>query len=287
MPGYETNASLILEGGGMRGLYTAGVLDLFLDEGIYFKKLCAVSAGACHACSYLSRQRDRARRTVMDFLHDPDYATIKSIRETGDLFSKKLVYDEIPNKLLPFDYDTFRKGSFEFDAVVTNIHTGKAEYKRVRDMQTDIEIIRASSSLPYVSQKVEIDGQFYMDGGIADSIPYAYSKSQGNKKHVIILTRHSEYRKTPDRLASTLGRAVYKNYPEFRETMKQRHLNYNKTVFEILLDKLKEEIIVISPRETVKAGRIEKDPRRLQKLYDQGYNDAKEKLPELMDYLRR
>ena len=275
---------LILEGGGMRGIYTAGVLDFFLDDHIKLRRIYAVSAGACHACSYLSGQKDRARRTVMDYLKDPRYATFRSLRKTGDLFSREFVYDEIPNKLLPFDYDAFKESDFDFTVVVTNIRSGKAEYKKVHDLKSEIDIIRASSSLPYVSKKVEIDGEYYMDGGISDSIPYERSCEDGNCRNIVVLTRQLGYEKKPDSMVY-LGRMLYRRYPELVESMKTRHQRYNDALLNILRGMKDGRVLIICPKSSVKVGRLEKDPERLYELYIQGYNDAKEKSAQLHKFL--
>ena len=159
-------AGLVLEGGGMRGLFTAGVLDYFIDLGMEFQEVYGVSAGICNACSYLSKQRGRSLRVNTDYLEDPRYCSVESLIKTGDLFGADMLYRIIPDELDPYDYETFQKYPGKAYAVVTNCETGKAEYMRLRRMDKDIQAVRASSSMPMVSRMVEIEGQLYLDGGI-------------------------------------------------------------------------------------------------------------------------
>lgn len=175
-------AGLILEGGGMRGVYTAGVLDCFLDEGLFFNRCYGVSAGAGQACSYLSRQRGRGRATAMDYLRDKRCARLWSLRRTGDYFGAEFLYDLLPNEIYPYDYDAFQAYTGTFYTVVTNCDSGEAEYVPVRDMRRDIIYVRASSSLPLLSRMVEAGGRRYLDGGIADSIPLRRAEADGCEK---------------------------------------------------------------------------------------------------------
>lgn len=164
-------AGLVLEGGGMKGMYTAGVLDFFLDKGLDFSSVYGVSAGACHMCSYLSKQRGRALDVGIDYLDSKKYCSVESLLTTGDLFNVKTAYHLIPEYLNPYDYAAFDRYEGRAYAVVTNIVTGKPEYLRIRDMKKDIDAIRASASLPLVSRNVKIGGKLYLDGGIADAVP--------------------------------------------------------------------------------------------------------------------
>ncbi len=172
----------MLEGGGMKGVYTAGVLDFFLDKGIEFSSVYGVSAGACSMCSYLSKQRGRALAVNIDYLDRWDYCSLKSLLKTGDLFNVDMCYHQIPEKLNPYDFDVFDQYQGKAFSVATNIETGRPEYFRIRDMLKDIDKIRASASLPLVSRNVEIDGGLYLDGGISDAIPLQRSIMDGNRK---------------------------------------------------------------------------------------------------------
>jgi len=278
------NAGLILEGGGMRGVYTAGVLDCFLDYDIEFSACYGVSAGACHCCSFLSKQRKRAFNINVDYLDNKNYASFYSLLTTGNFFGKEFLYDEIPNKLNPYDYETFDKYKGEFKAVLSNVEIGKAEYISIKDLHKDIIYICASSSLPFLSKIVEIDGKKYLDGGISDSIPLKKSQEDGNSKNVVILTRDKTYRKEKSSV-SKLAKVVYRKYPNIETLLKNRYKMYNETVKYIEECEEREEIFVIRPENKVDIGRIEKNKSKLESLYIQGYNDAKKRIDELKDFL--
>lgn len=269
------DAGLILEGGGMRGVYTAGVLDFFLDKELEFKEVYGVSAGSCHMCSYLSKQRGRAFRVSTDYLDNPEYLGLRSLAKTGNLFGVKFLYDKIPNELSPYDFDTFEAYKGKAYAVLTNCVTGEAEYHQLRDMRRDIWAVRASSSLPLVSRIVGIKGKLYLDGGIADSIPVRQSVRSGNSKNVVVLTRSADYRKPPQTSAMMrMVRLAYKRYPKLIEQLERRHIHYNETLEMIEEEKKKGSLFVIQPKEKVNISRVEKDREKLEELYHQGYEDA-------------
>ena len=201
---------LVLEGGGMRGLYTAGVLDFFLDHDIYADGVIGVSAGACHAASYISHQRGRAFRTGTQYLKDKRYMSLQSLIKTGDLFGADFVYNQIPNKLDLFDYDAFHQSGIKMYAVVSNLETGKAEYLPCINMHNDTINIRASASLPLLSKIVEINGKKYLDGGVCDSIPVKQFQNMGYKKNIIILTRAIDYRKGKNNMLPIIRKAYKK-----------------------------------------------------------------------------
>ncbi|MDF9867727.1 putative patatin/cPLA2 family phospholipase [Bacilli bacterium PM5-3] len=279
------NAGLILEGGGMRGAYTAGVLDCLIDNKIYFKNVYGVSAGSCHACSYLSQQKERAIHTITDYLDDKNYASFYSLVKTGDFFGAKMVYDDIPNKLIPFDYQTFIDSPMNLYAILTNCRTGKAEYHLLKDLYVDTIKIRASSSLPLLSKMVSIDNELYLDGGISDSIPLEFSQVQGNKKNVIVLTQHSGYKKKPNRLTSIM-KLFYKKYPLLINAIKTRHLKYNDTLELIEKGKKDNTVFVIQPKNPVKIGRLEKDTAKLWDLYKEGYYDMLDNLDKMIEFIK-
>ena len=180
------NSGLVIEGGGMRGVYAAGVLDFFMEKNIYFDDCYAVSAGSCHAASYYSKQIGRSLKVTLDYINDKRYCSINSLIKTGDMFGAEMLYDIIPNELVLYDYDIFNEFNGNFYSVVTNCKTGKAEYIKIKDMKKDIIAIRASSSLPLLSRIVKINGESYLDGGISDSIPIKKSIEDGHKKNVVI-----------------------------------------------------------------------------------------------------
>ncbi len=269
----DKNIGLILEGGGMRGLYTCGVLDFFMEKGILFGTVYGVSAGSCHATSYIAGQQGRSFRVSVDYLKDKNYCGVYSLLTTGDLFNVKMIYDLIPNKLNPFDYKAFENCDSKLYAVVTNCKTGKAEYHHTKHMQTDIEYIRASSSLPVVSRIVEIDGNEYLDGGIADPIPIKKSIEDGHSKNVLVLTQHDGYKKQPNRLMPII-RKKFKNYPDLIKVLENRHEKYNETLKFIKEQQKKGLAFVIQPRKPVEIGRVEKSKKVLTRLYEDGFNDA-------------
>ncbi len=278
------NAGLVLEGGGMKGVYTAGVLDFFLDKGIGFSSCYGVSAGACCLCSYLSRQRGRGYDVTVDYLEDKNYCSAYSLLRTGDLFGVKMCYDEIPNKLNPYDYEAFAAYPGRAYAVVTNIQTGRAEYLRLREMHRDILAVRASASLPLVSRNVEIGKELYLDGGLADSVPIMHSVIDGNRKNVVVLTKEEGYRR---KRSSSLGliRLRYARYPKVYELMANRHIAYNEMLDYLKAQEEKGQAFVIRPRKASDVGRIEKDKEKLRRLYEEGYQDAEEGYGRMMAYL--
>lgn len=277
-------AGLVLEGGGMKGVYTSGVLDFFLDRGIDFAKCYGVSAGACTMCSYLSRQRGRGLAVTVDYLKDKNYCSVYSLVTSGDLFNVDMCYHQIPDRLNPFDYDTFNKNESKGYAVVTNIETGLAEYMLLQDMHADIEAVRASASLPLVSRNVKIGNHLYLDGGMSDPIPLLHSVTDGNRKNVVIMTKEVGYRRKP---SGQLGliKAKYRKYPKVYELMKNRHIEYNNTLDYIQTQVKNGTVFLIQPRHKSDVGRIEKDRDKLQALYQEGYDEAAQRYEELLAFL--
>lgn len=277
-------AGLVVEGGGMRGVYTAGVLDYFMEKNLYFDDCYGVSAGACHISSYVSKQIGRSIKVTLDYINDKRYCSVNSLIKTGDMFGVEMLYDLIPNKLELYDYDTFNKFKGNFYSVVTNCKTGKAEYIKIKDMKKDIIAVRASSSLPLLSRIVEINGKEYLDGGITDSIPIKKSIKDGHKKNVVILTRDKTYRKSKPKFLSLL-KFKYKKYPNLVKAIENRYKIYNETLDFLEEEKAKNEVFIIQPKLPVKISRIEKDKDKLKELYNQGYEDAKELYEDLMKFL--
>ena len=277
-------AGLVLEGGGMKGVYTAGVLDFFLDKGIEFSSIYGVSAGACHMCSYISKQKRRAFDINVDYLDTGKYCSTRSLLTTGDLFNVDTCYHLIPEYLYPYDYDAFNRYEGKAYSVVTNIETGKPEYLRIRDMKKDIDKIRASASLPLVSRNVKIDGQKFLDGGISDAIPLRKSIKDGNCLNVVVMTKEEGFIRRP---ASQLGiiKLRYLAYPKVYELMKERHLMYNATLKYIEEQQAAGGAFVIRPKKASLVGRIEKDTAKLEELYAQGYPDAADCFEEMLNYL--
>lgn len=281
-------AGLILEGGGMKGIYTAGVLEFFLDKEIEFSSCYGVSAGTCHMCSYLSKQKKRAYQISVDYLGQKSYCSVESLLKTGDLFGADMCYGLIPDYLNPYDYEAFKKYEGRAYAVVTNIKTGEAEYMPLEDMQRDIIAVRASSSMPLVSRNVKIGSGLYLDGGISDSIPLRRSMKDGNKKNVVVMTKEEGYVRQPIGMAQLAAlKARYALYPKVYELMRERHITYNSTVQYI--EELQEQgkVFVMRPKYKSDVGRVEKDVDKLKALYEEGYRDAENCYEDLMEYLER
>lgn len=277
-------AGLVLEGGGMKGIYTAGVLDFFLDKGLEFSSVYGVSAGACHMCSFLSKQRGRARDISIDYLDNKKYCGVGNLLTTGDLFNVNTAYKLIPDYLNPYDHTTFEKYKGRAYAVVTNIETGKPEYLRLKDMREDIIAVRASASLPMVSRNVKIGEKLYLDGGISDAVPIRKSILDGNKKNVVILTKEDGFVRKPSSHLEIM-KLRYLKYPKVYELMKERHITYNDTM--AFLEKQQEngQAFVIRPKQKSEVGRIEKDAEKLKALYEEGYRDGAENFELLLNYL--
>lgn len=280
-------AGLVLEGGGMKGIYTAGVLDFFLEKGIEFSGVYGVSAGSCHMCSFLSKQKGRALDISIDYLESKKYCSVESLLTTGDLFNATTCYKLIPDYLYPYDHDTFEQYKGKAYSVVTNIVTGRAEYLRLRDMRKDIIKVQASASLPLVSRNVKIDGKLYLDGGISDAIPLQKSIVDGHRKNVVIMTKEAGYvRKATSPVQVALLRARYLKYPKIAELMEQRHQNYNECLAYIERQQENGQAFVIRPKKKSDVGRIEKDRAKLIALYEEGYRDAADCYEELLAYLQ-
>lgn len=274
---------LVLEGGAMRGLYTAGVLDVFLENNIKVDGIIGVSAGVLFGVNYLSKQKGRAIRYNKKFAKDKRYMGMRSFLTTGNIINKDFAYYEIPFKIDVFDEKTFEKSNTDFWATVTNIETGEAEYLKLNNVFEQMELLRATSAMPIVSEIIEIDGKKYLDGGVSDSIPVEKCKSMGYDKIIVVLTRTIEYRKK--KASSTLAKIKYKEYPKLIETMENRYKKYNETVEKIIDMENKKEIFVIRPSKDLKIKRIEKDVDKLQAMYDLGVSDCKKQLEKLKEYI--
>ncbi|WP_294578505.1 patatin family protein [uncultured Thomasclavelia sp.] len=274
---------LVLEGGAMRGLYTAGVLDVFLDQQINIDGIIGVSAGALFGVNYVSKQKGRTLRYNKKYVGDKRYMGLHSLITTGNIVNKDFAYYQVPLKLDPFDQETFAKSNIEFLATVTNLKTGQPEYIKIINAYKQMEVFRATSAMPFVSKIVTINDQEYLDGGIADSIPIEKAKQLGYDKIIVILTRPIEYRKKKSN--QLIPKLFYHRYPNFVQTINNRYLNYNKTVEKIIELEQEHKIFVIRPSKTVPIKRLEKDPDRLQEIYDLGVIDANKIINDLKQYL--
>lgn len=268
----KMKTGVVLEGGGMRGLYTAGVLDVLMENGITFDGVIGVSAGAIHGCSFVSGQVGRSIRYNKKYYDDKRMMSFQNFIKTGDLVDEKFCYHELPEELDPYDNEAFMKSETEFYTTCTNLETGKAEYILMKDMIADIDYLRASASMPYVSRIVEKDGMKLLDGGCADSIPIKKFMEMGYEKNLVVLTRPMGYRKKPEKRG--LARIFYRKYPKFVKTLESRPAVYNKTVEDI--EKLEKEgkIFVIRPSKPLEIGRMSHDLKEIIRTYEHGRSDA-------------
>lgn len=275
---------LVLEGGGFRGMYTCGVIDVFMENGICFDEVVGVSAGAAFGCNIKSKQIGRALRYNKRFCQDSRYSGLKSFIKTGDLYNKEFAYGIVPTILDPFDTKTFRENPLKFTVVCTDIHTGNPVYHEIQNGDaTDIEWIRASASIPIVSKPVKLDGYELLDGGVSDSIPVNWMLGRSDKT-VIVLTRDKSYHKEPMKYIHLLKKA-FKEYPNLQKALENRYIVYNKTLDEIEQLEREGKVFVIRPSKPIACAMIEKDPDHLQEIYDIGRRDALHYLEDLKKYL--
>ncbi|WP_026859610.1 patatin-like phospholipase family protein [Jeotgalicoccus psychrophilus] len=269
------DTGLILEGGGMRGLYTAGVLEYFAQHDIHFPYIIGVSAGACMAASFLSEQQGRNRTVSIDYVNDKRYLSFSNFIRKGELFGMDFIFDEIPNTLVPLDVNKIISGKEEFVIVTTNCETGEPMYfyKEDYDAQTLGKLLRASSSIPFFADAVKHDGKYMLDGGIVDPIPIIKAESDGLTKNVVVLTKPRGYYKKESRMSTIIN---YKKYPKVDERMKIRYKHYNERLDYIFEQEKKGNVVVIAPSENPGVGRTTRNTEKLEKLYELGFNDAKE-----------
>lgn len=272
---------LVLEGGGMRGVFTCGVLDCFMDRGIRFPYTIGVSAGACNGLSYMSGQRGRARYSNIDLLERYHYIRLRYLfTKRHSVMDFDLLFHAFPERILPYDYGTYRTSPGRFAMVTTNCLTGEAEYLEEKDdPRRIISIVRASSSLPYVCPVAHVDGTPMLDGGIVDSIPLLHSMHEGNMRNVVVLTRNRGYRKKEQ--GFRIPAFIYPRYPRLREALNNRCRTYNRQLAFVEAEEDKNHIVVIRPEKPVAVGRMERDTRKLQAFYEEGYECANRVLDRL------
>ena len=269
----DEHTALVLEGGGLRGVFTCGVLDCFMDHGIRFPFTVGVSAGACNGLSYMSGQRGRAKSSNIDLMDKYHYVGVKYLFTQGCIMDFKLLVEDFPEKIIPYRYDRYFENPDRFVMVTTNCNTGKAEYFEEKSSAERImSIVRASSSLPFVSKITYVDGVPMLDGGIADSIPVQYAMDQGYEKIIVVLTRNRGYRKKEGKMG--IAKAFYRKYPALQKALAERNSIYNRTMD--LIENMEDEgrITVIRPLKPVEVGRMEKDTAKMKALYDEGYEIA-------------
>ena len=274
---------LVLEGGAMRGMYTAGVLDVFMEHGVHFDGIIGVSAGAVFGVNYLSGQRGRVIRYNCRFNTDKNYMGVGCLLKTGNYFNAEYAYYRVPRELDTFDDETYMSSGVPFYAVATNVETGEAEYMRVESVLGQMETLRASASMPFASKPVEINGKKYLDGGVTDSIPFEKFAEMGYEKQAVILTRDMSYRKKP--MNGALISLFYRKYPEFRRRLKNRHIVYNESVHKLAELEKAGSVFVIRPSVPIEISRTEREPERLKQVYALGRADAERELERLEKYL--
>lgn len=276
---------LILEGGAMRGLFTAGVMDVLMENEISFDGAIGVSAGAAFGCNYKSKQVGRVLRYNTRFCADKRYGGIGVFLRTGNIYSTDFAYDEVPHVHDIFDYDTYENNPMEFYVVCTDVESGEPVYHKYEGRNDHgLDWIRASASMPLVSEIVEIDGLKMLDGGISDSIPIKAFQQMGYDKNVVVLTRPASYRKGKNKLMP-LMKLKYKAFPKLLVTLEKRHTVYNETLEYISAQEKQGHILVIRPDVELPVKRVEKDPEKLKAAYEEGRRIASRRIDEIKAYL--
>lgn len=279
----KLDLGLVLEGGAMRGLFTAGVLDVMMESGLTFDGCVGVSAGAAFGCNIKSRQIGRVLRYNLDYCNDPRYCSIRSLLKTGDLFGAKFCYDDLPNKLDPFDSETYNSNPMVFYAVCTDVDTGKAIYPRCDHANREtFTYIQASASMPFVSRPVSIGGMTLLDGGIADPIPLQFFQEKGYRRNVVVLTQPRDYVKSP---VPSSVRMLLLRYPKVADTMLRRHLIYTEEQALAAEAERKGEALVLCPESPLPIGRVEHDPDVIRQTYELGRSVAESRLDELKRFV--
>lgn len=282
-----TDTGLILEGGARRGVFTSGVLDFFMEKGLYLPYVAGASAGACNAIDYVSRQIGRTRDCMIPKDRSESYVSFGKTLRKHTLFDMDMVFDEFPRKTYPFDFDTYFQSSIQCEMVVTNCLTGKAEYLDDRqDRDRLLKIVRASSSLPVLTKIVEVDGIPYCDGGVADPIPLFHAMKKGYRRNIVILTRGQGYRKTYSARAHRVYRVALRRYPELRQILDTRHVVYNKLMDYLELQERENtgRVLVFRP-ELPTIGRAEQNKDKLNAFYLHGYHMAQERWDEVKAFV--
>lgn len=278
---------LIMEGGAMRGMFTAGVTDVMMENGITFDGAIGVSAGAVFGCNLKSHQPGRVIRYNTKYCRDPEYAGFRLLLRTGNIFGTDLCYRRIPDELDPFDAETFRKDPMEFYVVATSVATGKAVYHRCDNGDKhDILWMRASASMPLAAEIVEVDGYSLLDGGIADSVPVKYFESIGYNHNVVILTQPENYMKKKNRLLPAM-KVAFRDHPGVLRAMENRHVIYNETIKYIREKEKSGELFVIRPAGSLEVARVEHDPKKLRAVYEKGRAVMNRQLEDLQEFLKK
>lgn len=277
--------ALIMEGGAMRGMFTCGVIDVLMERGIAFDGAAGISAGAVFGCNYKSGQMGRAIRYNKRYCGDPRYCSVRSLLTTGDLYGADFCYRELPDELDVFDRAAFRENPMAFFAGATDVETGGCIYRELRDGGAkDMLWLRASASMPVVSQPVDVDGRRLLDGGISDAVPFAFMEGLGYDRNVIVLTQPKGYRKAPA-AGMPLMRLMLRRYPRVARAMAARHEMYNRQMEQIDAREACDAALVIRPPEPLGIRRTEKRPDELERVYRIGVREAQRRMDEIAAFL--
>ncbi len=274
---------LVLEGGAMRGMYTAGVLDTFLENNIKVDAIVGVSAGALFGINYLSEQSGRVIRYNKRFNSDKNYMGLRPLFKEGNIVNTKYAYYDVPHILDPFDDEKYMSSDIPFYAVVTELESGKPEYIQIKSVFEQMDTLRASGSMPFVSRPVKIGDKMYLDGAIADSIPFKWLSEQGYDRLIVVLTRDMDYRKKP--MSPSLIRLCYRKYNNFKNSLLNRHNMYNSSVDELTEWEKNGKALVLRPSKPIGIKRTEKDPAKLQVVYELGLKDTSKRLSLIKNYI--
>lgn len=276
---------LILEGGAMRGMFTAGVIDVMMENGVVLDGLIGVSAGAAFGCNYKSGQIGRVLRYNTKFVRDKRYCGLRVLLKTGNIYSTEFCYDEVPLKHDVFDFKAYGENPMEFYVTCTDLESGAAVYHKYEGQEDHgFDWIRASASMPLVSQIVEIDGQKLLDGGVSDAIPVSYFEGIGYDRCIAVLTRREGYRKRKDAILPLI-RAKYRKYPAFVKTFSERARVYNETLEMIAAKEKRGELLVIRPPVDLPVKHVEKNPEKLKEAYRIGRETAEARIEEIKAFL--
>ena len=279
-----TATSLVLEGGGFRGIYTSGVLDYFMEQGLYLPQVYGISAGALNALGYAAKQPGRTAQINFRFCHDKHYISVHNMIKYRCAFNLEFIFDTIPERYIPFDYSTFFSSPVQIHVGATNLLTGRCDFFGKDQMDKKLFPARASAALPLFSYIFYLNGVPYLDGGIACPIPIARSVRDGNKKHVIILTRNASFVRKPTSHMHLI-RQVYRQYPNFIATEEKRHLIDRRQRSSCALLSKTGQAFVLQPKQPLTISAMRADEQSLRELYIQGYEEAKEAFPQLMEFL--
>ena len=284
--GFTMKIGLVLEGGGLRGLYTAGVLDVLMEQGIQADYVIGVSAGAGNGVSYVSRQLGRNRRINTEYLKDKRYLSFSSFIKTKSLFGMDFIFDEIPNRLDPFDKEAFFASTCEFCAGVTDVRTGKPVYFGKDDLKQDFTVLRASASLPIFSPIVEYKQGKYLDGGMSDPIPAQRALKDGCDRLIIVLTRERSYVKQPEKFRAVYRRQL-RDYPAMIDALDHRHELYNRTLETVRSLEKERKALVIAPQTPPEVSRFERNKQKLLELCEKGRSDTLRLLPQITTFIQK